>query len=206
MSNAIHSYSLDQVAFLKKNIYGRSRTEITAMFNVRFGLELRDSQITAFIKNRHLKTGLDGRFPKGHIPFNKDKKGIGGYEPTQFKQGNRPHNYKPIGTERISTDGYVDIKIADPKTWKGKHIIIWEEANGPIPTGFVLIFADRNRLNVTLENLLLISRGELAVMNKRGLITNNADLTKTGVVIADIHLKIGERKKRKVQINAEVQA
>jgi len=190
-----HSYSPEQIAFLKENVYGHSRKEITSMFNTHFGLELGDNQITAFIKNHHLKTGLDGRFPKGSTPFNKGKKGVGGWEPTQFKQGNRPYNYKPVGTERINTEGYVDIKIADPRTWKQKHIIIWEEANGLVPAGFVLIFADSNRLNVTLENLLMVSRSELAIMNKRGLITNNYELTKTGIVIADIHLKISERKR-----------
>ena len=60
----------------------------------------------------------------------------------------------------------------------------------------MVIFADRNQQNVTLENLLLVSRGELAVMNKRGLISGDSELTKTGVVIADIYLKIGERKRK----------
>lgn len=90
----------------------------------------------------------------------------------------------------------MEIKIADPGKWKSKHIILWEEANGPVPKGHVVIFSDRNQQNVTLDNLLLISRQELAVMNKRGLIANNAELTKTGVAIADIYLKIGERNKK----------
>ena len=199
MSNVIHRYSPEQVTFIKENVYGRSRIEITVMFNIHFGLELGDNQIIAFIKNHHLKTGSDGRFPKGHIPFNKDKKGIGGWEPTQFKKGSKPANWVPIGSERVNGDGYVDVKIIDgklQKNWKGKHILIWEKANGLIPKGHVLIFADCNRLNVVLENLLLISRGELAVMNRRGLITSDPELTRTGVIIADIHLKIGERKKK----------
>ena len=90
----------------------------------------------------------------------------------------------------------MEIKIADPRTWKGKHKIIWEAANGPVPPGHVLIFADGNKLNVTLENLLLITRRELAVMNKKGLIANKAELTKAGVTVAGIFLKITERKKK----------
>jgi hypothetical protein len=34
-------------------------------------------------------------------------------------------------------------------------------------------------------------------MNKKHLIRDDAELTKVGVMIADIHLKIGERKKSK---------
>lgn len=191
-----HSYSPEQIKFIKENVYGHSRKEITAMFNAYFGLELGANQITAFIKNHHLKTGLDGRFPKGNTPFNKGKKGVGGWEPTQFKQGNKPWNYKPVGTERINADGYVDVKIADPRTWKAKHVIMWEQVNGKVPKGHCLIFADGNQLNVTLENLLLVSRSALGILNRRGLITNDAELTKTGVMVADIYLKIGERKRR----------
>jgi hypothetical protein len=112
-------------------------------------------------------------------------------------KGHKPWNYKPVGTERTNTDGYVEIKTADPNKWRPKHIIIWEKANGPVPKGYVVIFADGNKQNVVLNNLLLISRKELAIMNKRGLIANSADLTKAGLTIADIYLKIGERKKNK---------
>ena len=121
---------------------------------------------------------------------------FGGKE-TQFKPGDMPWNYRPVGTERVSTDGYLEVKVADPKTWKAKHRIIWEEANGPIPKGHVVIFADGDRQNVALDNLLMISQRELSVLNTKGLITSDADLTKTGVIVANVMLKIGERKKEK---------
>lgn len=38
-------------------------------------------------------------------------------------------------------------------------------------------------------------RNTLAILNKHHLIQNNTKLTKTGIVIADIYSKIGERKK-----------
>jgi hypothetical protein len=42
---------------------------------------------------------------------------------------------------------------------------------------------------------LLISRKELAVMNKIGLIFNHRDLTKAGKAIADIRILIAARKR-----------
>lgn len=202
----MNRYTTEQVQFISDNINDRSYQELTDMFNKRFGTSIKVQSLTTAAWRRGLRNGRDCKFntgyeptqfKKGHVPFNKGKKGIGGWKPTQFKKGNKPWNYKPVGTERINGDGYVDVKIADPKTWKGKHILVWEEANGPVPTGYVVIFADGNKLNVTLDNLLLISRQELAVMNKRGLITKDAELTKTGIAIADIYLKIGERKRTK---------
>jgi hypothetical protein len=198
-------YTAEHIDYIAANIKGRSYQDLTDMFNEQFGLEINVSAMISLAFKHRLRNERDTRlnkgweptqFQKGHTPFNKGKKGTGGWEPTQFDKGHKPWNYKPVGTERINTDGYVEIKIADPKTWKGKHIILWEEANGSVPKGHVVIFADGNQQNVTLDNLLLISRRELAVMNKRGLITNNAELTKTGVAIADIYLKIGERKRK----------
>jgi len=193
----MHKYTAEQKEFLKSNVYGRSHAELTELFNGIFGLQLERSQIAAFIKNNKLNTGRDGRFKSGHVPANKGKKGMGGWEPTQFKKGNRPWNYKPVGTERVNGDGYVDIKVADPNKWKGKHILLWEAANGPVPKGHVVIFADGNKRNFDLNNLLLVSRKELAVLNKHNLIQGETELTKAGVIVADIYLKIGERKRKK---------
>ena len=198
-------YTADHIDFISGNIVGRRYRDLTEMFNARFGMELKISTMISLASRHGFRKERDCRFntgweptqfKKGHVPANKGKKGVGGWAPTQFKKGHKPANYKPVGTERVNTDGYVEIKIADPRTWKGKHKIIWEAANGPVPPGHVLIFADGNKLNVNLENLLLITRRELAVMNKKGLIANKAELTKAGVMVAGIFLKITERKKK----------
>jgi len=199
-------YTEEHIAFIEANIQGRPFQELTDMFNERFGFGIKKSTMISLADRHGLHNGRDCKlntgyeptqFKKGITPWNKGMKGINlGGKQTQFKKGQKGWNYKPVGTERTNTDGYVEIKITDPKTWKAKHIIIWEEANGPVPSGHVVIFTDGNKQNVTLDNLLLISRRELAVMNKQGLISNDSELTKTGVVIADIYLKIGERKKK----------
>lgn len=195
----MHNYTKAQVQFLRKKVTGRSYAELTRIFNKHFGLNLSLAQIKGTLKRYKLRNGLVGRFQPGQISHNKGKKGFGGWEPTQFKKGHKPWNYKPVGSERVNADGYVEVKIADPKTWKGKHLVIWEKANGPVPEGYVIIFADGNQLNVTLDNLLFVSRKKLAVINKRGLISNNPELTKSGVIIADICLKIGERKRNRTK-------
>lgn len=191
-----HFYTEEQKLFLAKNIKGRTRKELCEMFNTYFGLNLGLNQITAYIKNNGLRSGIDARFTEGSKPWNKGKKGIytGGSQ-TQFKKGQRPHNYKPVGSERVNSDGYVDVKIADPNKWRAKHQLLWEEENGPIPKGYVIIFGDGDRRNFQQDNLILVSKSQLAILNKNQLIKDNADLTRVGIVIADIYKKIGERKK-----------
>lgn len=191
-----HKYTTDQVDFIKTNTPGRTNAELTEMFNAHFDLKLSNCQIHSFKGNNGLRSGVDCRFKRGHTPANKGRKGVDGWEPTQFKKGHVPSNYKPVGTERVNGDDYVDIKVADPNKWRAKHILLWEAANGPIPKGYVVIFADKDRRNFNLDNLVLVSRKQLAVMNKRGLIQRDGELTKTGIIIADVYCRIGERKRK----------
>jgi hypothetical protein len=109
------------------------------------------------------------RYAKGHVPANKGKKvAVSTYNkcaPTMFKKGSKPHNYRPVGSERITKDGYVERKIANPKTWKAVHILVWESANGPVPLKHKIVFKDNNQLNNELSNLECISYAEAMVRN-----------------------------------------
>ena len=191
----MHKWSEEQKKFLADNIKGIYSKELTKMFNKRFKTELKNSQITSAIKRLKLKSGLDCGFKKGQTPFNKGTKGLMKPNKTSFKKGQKAHNYRAIGTERLSKDGYIEIKFKDPNKWKGKHIIIWEKENGKVPKSHAIIFADGNNRNFNKENLILVSRKELLLMNKHGLIKNDGDLTKTGLLIAKLQTKISEKKK-----------
>ena len=123
---------------------------------------------------------------------------------TQFKKGNLPHNTKPLGYERISKDGYIEIKINEnpdknkgEKFFRAKHHIVWEKANGKIPKGYIVIFLDGNPLNCAIENLALISRSEHLQMIRRNLRSEVPEFTKTGVLIARAGVLTKAKAKRK---------
>jgi hypothetical protein len=191
-----HSYTAAEIRFLERKVYGRSYAELTELFNRRFGLSFTMGRIHSTLKRQGLSNGRNTRFQPGQVPANKGKKGIHFSRETEFKPGNRPHNWHPVGTEIMDKDGYVKVKTRNPKTWKYKHRLIWEKANGKIPRGGVIIFADGNKLNIRLNNLLLVSRSELSVMNHLGLISDNKKLTEIGKSIADIKLMIADRKRQ----------
>ena len=193
----MHRYTQEQKRFLESRVRGLTTAELTEKFNKHFGLNLETKQIKGYMSNHGLKNGINKQFQPGFIPFNKGKKGIGGWEPTQFKKGNKAHNWVPIGSERVNSDGYIDIKVADGqkrKNWKGKHIVIWEKHNGPVPEGHVVIFGDRDNRNFNPDNLILVSRKQLVRLNQNNLIQNDAELTKTAILITDIKHKISDRK------------
>lgn len=104
------------------------------------------------------------QFKKGQTSYNKGKKMppevYAKVQPTMFKKGQVAHNHKPVGSERVNTDGYVEVKVAEPSTWRPKHRIIWEQAHGQIPKGHKVQFVNGNPLDCRLENLYLISNAE----------------------------------------------
>ena len=117
--------------------------------------------------------GAACRFLAGHVPANKGLKRPG-WSPgrmaeTQFKPGARPHTWKPIGSTRLSKEGYLQRKISDtgypPRDWGGVHILMWKEEHGPVPKGFAVSFKDRDRTHLALDNFELISRRELMRRN-----------------------------------------
>jgi hypothetical protein len=195
-NTVLHIWSREEKEYLKQITPGHHHNEIQEMMNKKFELEFTLGQIKGAINRYGLNTGLTGYFEKGSIPYNKNKKGscAAGSEKGWFKKGRTPANHKPIGSERINVDGYIEIKVSEPNKWRLKHQVIWEEHNGKIPKGYAVIFGDTNSLNLAINNLILVSRHQLLIMNKNNLIQNDADLTRTGVIIADIYKKISEKK------------
>ena len=189
-----------QHAFFMEHQKGRTRQELADMMNARFGLNLTTRQIHNYRNNNHLpSSGLTGRFQKGYIPWNKGLhyQAGGRCAETQFKKGNVPHNHKSVGTERVTKEGYVEVKVAEPNKWRGKHVVVWESLHGPRPRGYKIIFADGNRRNFDPENLLLVSSAELVRMNQNGWVFDDAELTKTGAAIAKLKCLAAERKRKK---------
>lgn len=89
------------------------------------------------------------------------------------------------------------MKVADPKKWKQEHKLIWEKERGKIPNDCVIAFKDGNRLNTKIENLMLVKRSELAIMNHLNLnILKNEKNAETKLYIAKLLLAINKAKKK----------
>lgn len=144
--------------------------------------------------NRLKEVGKKSRFEKGAIPINKGKKMSSEiYEKnkhTFYKKGNLPHNTKFDGHERLSTDGYMMIRVALGK-YVHKHRWIWEQANGKIPKGMLLIFKNGNQLDLDLNNLELTTRQEH--MRKNSIMRFPPELRKTIKLIHKLKREINAK-------------
>lgn len=121
------------------------------------------------------KSDNRGCFLKGNAPWNKGLHYMPGGRciDTQFKKGRPAHesrNYVPIGTLRISKDGYLERKTTDDpsiypaRRWSFVHRLVWIEANGPVPAGHLIVFKKGMRTNtldeITPDRLECISLAE----------------------------------------------
>ena len=79
----------------------------------------------------------------------------------------------PVGAERDTGKGYVAVKVAEEPTrpgskdnWRPRHHIVWEEANGrPIPEGCVVMAGDRDCRSTDPDNLVLVPKALVGVIN-----------------------------------------
>lgn len=114
-----------------------------------------------------------GQFKPGQEPWNKGMRGVNfGGKATQFKKGhlggNAAINRKPIGTYRLSKDGYLEQKVNDDmplqRRWKAVHRIVWEAHHGPIPEGCIVAFKPGQHTTqldlITPDRLECITRQE----------------------------------------------
>lgn len=192
-------FTPEQIKWLTENRIGFNFDVTTEKMNKRFGTNYKVSQVRGWCHAHHLPNGMDMKFPKGHVSFNKGRKGFyaPGCEKGWFKKGHRPHNSVCVDTEVINDDGYIKVKIAEPDKWELKHRLVWQKKYGKIPEGSCLIFLNGNRKDCRIENLMLIKRSILSVLNHEKLIFDDAAATKCGVTIAMIKSRISELKKRK---------
>lgn len=205
-------YSSDELAWLADN-YTLPVSHYAARFNELFGRDIEPKHLHALRKRKGWKTGRTGQFEKGAEPHNRGKPcapGTGGLHPnsrkTQFRKGNRSgiavKRHKPVGTERISKDGYRERKVHDglpmQSRWRAVHLIEWEKVNGPLPKGHALKCLDGNRLNTDASNWTLISRAMLPYLNgHRGLDYGAAEPEARPVILTIAKLKHAVRERRR---------
>ena len=110
---------------------------------------------------------LNSNFKKGHVPWCKGQKlstehiakltGV-------FKKGQQPHNTLPIGSIR-NINNYNEIKYANHK-WMALARYNWEQVHGPVPKDMCVFKLDQNKYNDDISNLCLVSRKDLAMLNR----------------------------------------
>lgn len=172
------------MTFIAENYKGKTNQELTDIVNTKFQTNFSRLQIKHYKNRNHLDSGLTGYYSKGSVPWNKGTKGVVKPNSGNFKPGHRSANWKPVGSKRVTRDGYVEIKVSNKPKWKLAHRLLWEKEIGPLKKNEALVFLDGDKTNVSLDNLELITRSELAVINHQVKLEKNTDINKTKIIMA----------------------
>lgn len=192
-------------AYFKEIVPGHEEHEIRELFAERFGFELTEGQIGNRKTFLGVKSGTHGgRFEVGRAGgFNSDehrRRFLEAGKATRFKKGNMPTNGrdKPVGYERVTKDGYVEVKVAERPSkpfrndnFRAKSHIEWERIHGkPVPDGCIVVFANRDKLDFSEDNLVLVTRAQWARITKRGIGYSDRETLDANIALSDLDAAI----------------
>jgi len=122
-------------------------------------------------KSSAYKAAHSTQFAPGLVPWNTGQR----YQPggrcaeTQFRPGQKPPNWVPIGSLRVNRGGHLQRKIGDDpggpnKRWRTVAELVWVEHHGPLPPGHIVVFKPGQFTSeleqITLDRIECITRAE----------------------------------------------
>lgn len=193
-------YPADMEDFVRSIAKGKTSEELADAVNEKYGEgTITVSLMRAYKKNHDISSGLNTRFKKGCVSFNKGMKqtdfmsreAIERTKATRFQKGHIPHNGgTPVGTVRLRKDSggrhYYWVKVEQPNKWRMKHVVDWENTHGKVPEGYMVVFANGDSTDCRMDNLLLSTRAQNAVRNRWGLHAYDLESAKVANRVADL--------------------
>ena len=155
----------EYIGYLREIAEGRSHKEITKLMSNKFNYGFNVKQIRNLLHRNGIKTGT--------------------------KSGIKP---KEVNTIVQYSNGHIRIKEKQG-SWKCNHRYIYEKHHGKIGEGNYIIFLDGDKTNFSIDNLVEVSKKQLLYINKNNLKYDNAELSKAGIEVANLMIKIDETKK-----------
>lgn len=204
----------DIAAHLNRNIY--------SIYNLadRLGLKKSEEFNNSPASGRKIKgqrSSPNSEFPKGHKPWNTGLKGVLKGSFTSFKKGHLPHNTLSDGVIRTRKNKhgtpYQWIRLGLAK-WEMLHVHTYKKFYGEIPEGHIVIFKNKNTMDCSPENLLMISKQQHAAntRNTDGYIAARLASTGRGKYDKDLaeelkkHPELIDLKRNQLKLNQTLKA
>lgn len=178
-----------QMAILRKSYSTKTAQDIADMVGMplhavyrvaqKLGLRKSSAWMAEHARETLSEAGKGTRFGV-NAPWNRGLKGITGTHKNSakhhFKKGNRPQNYRPIGSLRVC-DGILQIKLTDDRSiqpsmrWEPVTRVVWYAHHGDIPSTHVVRFKPGTATTdfdaITIDKLELITKAESMHRNNR---------------------------------------
>lgn len=158
----------EQKAFIEEYYPNHSVKETTKAFNEKFGTNKNKHTMLNYARRKGLKVN-DEIVTKSKID-------------ASHAEGTK-HPFRQIGDVRFDGRYWV---MKTENGWKVAHRAVWEKHNGKVKDGNAVIYLDGDNTNWHINNLLEVPIRYLGMLDKNGLRSENAELTRTGVMVCDL--------------------
>ena len=178
-----HGWSEEEDEWLRLNIDNYTYPELTALFNKKFGHNLKS------VSDHAIKTlGLHKKRNSGCM-----KKGRKIFVRTV-----------PIGHESVRANGEVYVKVSDKyipgrtptisqnPNYRRKKDLIWEKHYGEIPDGCLIVNLDMDKSNTCIKNLYCIPRNIGLMMGKNKWWSDDPNITLAAIKWCELYYKLKE--------------
>lgn len=185
-------YSEQQIDFLKTNAFGRTREELTELFNKRFSTNKSIQNIKAFCNNRGFYCGNDGQYKNKHKAW---QTGLSGeeykkhYTKESFERshvGITNHRKHKIG-DTVIRHGIPHILTSTEKNTPidkrvmSKRRYVYEKHHGRIAKGHRVVVLDGEAKNISVDNLYCVPDKFIPILNKNHWLTDVREHTLTAI-------------------------
>ena len=162
-------YTKEQLAFMEKHGADMTTTELTNALNKAFSTGHTAGSVRTTLKN------------------------MGILKSKETRARNCAMNGEPIGSAKI-IGGYRYIKVRKSsggfyKDWEREICLVYKNAYGDIPEGYMVVTLNGGKLDARPENLALISKKVAARMangHGKSFWSNSADITKAGIAVCEL--------------------
>ena len=162
-------YTKEQLAFMEKHGADMTTIELTNSLNKAFSTGHTAGSVRTTLKN------------------------MGILKSKETRARNCAMNGEPIGSAKI-IGGYRYIKVRKSsggfyKDWEREICLVYKNAYGDIPEGYMVVTLNGDKLDARPENLALISKKVAARMangHGKSFWSNSADITKAGIAVCEL--------------------
>lgn len=145
--------------FLLENYERFTSRELAEKIAVKFGVEPKTQTVTDQLLRLGIRRG-NCFTPKGYIP----------------------RASKPVGYERVDKNRTVMVKVGQPNEWRPKAQVVMNYD----PKKEQVIYLDGNSLNVTKENMVVVSKRVHARLAKNGWLNSSSEIVFAGIKWAEL--------------------
>ena len=195
-------YTPEQIAWLKKHTPLHPHRATRKLFEATFGEPLSNGALKSLVQRHPDMLGAPNtaHFKKGSTPPNKGKG-----RPKAPRRRQKGPKGRPMFSERVDhrSGGHQSvllIKVPGPsplKSWRAtnsqkrshwmkKSRWVWEQANGPIPKGHVVIHLNGDWRNCELENLEAVPKAVALHLNMGPRPTGDDQINAVRLLIAKL--------------------